>query len=144
MKTSILSETKHHLLEKGAVAATALSIFYFCNPSSVLAPFLLPSLLFKDLNLQYFARRPKLHLLILKQQQKKTFFVFEFEPNSGPTLASQRQIGREIVERIDDRKKKTSVTAGKQVSGINGGVKRSFFRIRITFLKILKKLTGAE
>lgn len=78
MKTSILSETKHHLLEKGAVAATALSVFHFCNPSSVLAPFLPPSLLLKDLNLQYFARRPKLHLLILKQLEKKTFFVFEF------------------------------------------------------------------
>ena len=63
MKTSKLSETKHHLLEKGAVAATALSVFYFCNPSSVLAPFL---------------PRPKLHLVILKQLEKKTFFVFEF------------------------------------------------------------------
>ena len=139
MKTSILSETKHHLLEKGAVAATALSVFYFCNPSSVLAPFLPPSLLFEDLNWQYFARRPKLHLLILKQLEKKTFPVFEFQANSGPTLASQRQIGREIVERIDDRKKKTSVTVGKQVSAINGGVKRSFFRIRIILLKIMKK-----
>ena len=78
MKTSILSETKHHLLEEGAVAATALSVFHFCNPSSVLAPFLPPSLLLKDLNLQYFARRPKLHLSILKQLEKKTFFVFEF------------------------------------------------------------------
>ena len=67
MKTSILSETKHHLLEKGAVAATALSVFYVCNPSSVLAP----SLVLKDLNWQYFARRPKLHLLILKQLEKK-------------------------------------------------------------------------
>ena len=72
MKTTILTGTKHHLLEKGAVTATALSVFYFCNPSSVLDPFLPPSLLFKDLNLQYFARRPKLHLLILKQLEKKT------------------------------------------------------------------------
>ena len=71
MKKSILRETKHHLLEKGAVAATALSVFYFCNPSSVLAPFLHPSLPLKDLNLQYFARRPKLHVLILKQLEKK-------------------------------------------------------------------------
>ena len=71
MKDCILRETKHHLLEKGAVAATALSVVYFCNHSSVLAPFLPPSLLLKDLNLQYFARRPKLHLLILKQLEKK-------------------------------------------------------------------------
>ena len=41
IKTSILRETKHHLLKKGAVAATALIVFYFCNPSSVLAPFCL-------------------------------------------------------------------------------------------------------
>ena len=78
MITSILLETKHHLLEKGAVAATALSVFYFCNPSSVLAAFLPPSLLLKDLNLQYFARPPKLDLSILKQLEKKTFSVFEF------------------------------------------------------------------
>ena len=95
--------------------------FYFCNPSTILAPFLPPSLLFKDLNLQYFARRPKLHLLILKQLEKKTFSVFEFQANSGPTLASKKQIGRQIVEQIDDCKRKMSVTAGKQVSAINGG-----------------------
>ena len=123
MKTSILRETKHHLLEKGAVAATALSVFYFCNPSSVLATFLRPSLLLKDLNWQCFAKHPKLHLLILKQIEKQTFSVFEFQANSGPTFASQRQIGREIVERINDRKKKTSSAAGKQVSAINGRVK---------------------
>ena len=88
MRKSILRETKHHLLEKGAVAATALNVLYFCNPSSVLAPFWPPSLLLRDLNLQYFARRLKLHILILEQLEKKTFSVFEFEANSGPTLAS--------------------------------------------------------
>ena len=127
MKSSILRETKHHLLEKGAVAAMALSVFYFCNPSSVLAPFLPPSLLLKDLNLQYFARSPKLHLLRLKQLGTKTRAVFEFQANSGPTLTSQRQIRREIAERIDDCKKKVSVAAGKQVSGINGGSSDHFF-----------------
>ena len=113
MKTSILSETKHHLLEKGVVAATALSGFHFCNPSSVLAPFLPPSLIFKDLNLQYFARRPKLHLLILKQLEKKNLLRFrvlakfrsDFSKPEANRKGNRRANRRSQEKNVCDRRK---------------------------------------
>ena len=93
------------MLEKGAVAATALSVFYFCNPSSVLASFASKPP-FEGPEFAIFCETFETSPLDTKTARKKTFSVFEFQQNSGPTLASQRQIGREIVDRIDDRKKK--------------------------------------
>ena len=62
MKFQLLHWTNDQVLEKVPVAAMALTLFYFCNPSNVLGPFATLRLTFREVNLQYYGGRVKIHL----------------------------------------------------------------------------------
>ena len=139
MKKSILRETKHHLLEKGAVAATAF-FFFVCNPSSVLAPFFASKLPFEGPEFAIFRETSETSPLDTKTARKKNLLRFrvlakfrsDFSKPEANRKGNRRANRRSQEKKVCDRRK-TGVRYKR------GGVKRSFFRIRITFLKIMKK-----
>ena len=55
-------ETNEQVREKVAVVATALTLFYFCNPSNVLRPIPSLKLIFLEVNLHSRWGRLKSHL----------------------------------------------------------------------------------
>ena len=75
MKIVTPPRTNEQVREKVAVVATALTLFYFCNPSNVLGPFTTPRLTFREVNLQYYGGRVKIHLPRKKTQKRKCQFT---------------------------------------------------------------------
>ena len=84
----------------------ALTLFHFFNPSNVLSPFWPPKLIFREVNFQYYWGRVKSHLQRKKSEKTQMSLFYWFWAPSGPTLANRDPIGRRIIERIENRKKK--------------------------------------
>ena len=103
MKIQLLRGTNDTWREKVPVAAMALTLFYFCNPSNVLGPFSTPKLIFREVNSAYYVRRVKIHLPRKKNGKTQMSLFHWFWTHSGPTFANRGQIGRGIVERIEGR-----------------------------------------
>ena len=91
------------MLEIVPVAAMALTCFNFFNPSNVLSPIWTPKLIFREVNLQYYWGRMKIHIPRSKNRKTQMLVLLRFWEHSGPTFALRRQIGRRIVEPIEGR-----------------------------------------
>ena len=103
MKFQLLAETNDTLLRIVPVAAMALTLFHLFNPTNVLSPFWTPKLIFREVNFQYYWGRVKSHLPIEKTRNLKLLRFHWFWTPSPPHLRFRRQIGRRIVERIENR-----------------------------------------
>ena len=103
---SIISWDQRTNRKKVPVAAMALTLFHFFNPSNVLSPFWTPKLIFREVNFQYYWGRVKSHLRRKKSEKTQMSLFHWFWAPSGPTLANRGPIGRRIVQPIEDRKKK--------------------------------------
>ena len=104
-ENSIISWDQQTNRKKVPVAAMALTLFHFFNPSNVLSPFWTPKPIFREVNFQYYWGRVKSHLQRKKSEKTQMSLFHWFWAPSGPTLANRGPIGRRIVERIEDRKK---------------------------------------
>ena len=71
MKMQLLAGTNDTVLRKVPVVLTALTLFYFCNPSNVLAPFWTPKLIFREVNFEYYWGPVKIHLQRKKKRKKR-------------------------------------------------------------------------
>ena len=103
MKIQLLRWTSDHLEKKVPVAATAWTLFYFCNPSNVLSPLWTPKLIFREVNSQYYWGPVKSHLQRKKTGKSQLSLFHWFWTHSPPHLRFRGQIGRRIVERIEGR-----------------------------------------
>ena len=106
-------QTNEQALEKVAVAAVALTLFYFCNPSNVLSPIYIEKFIMAEANCAPRVGFENIHPPSQKTQKWKTSLFHWFCEHSGPTLANRSQIGRRIVHPIEDRLKSLAATAGK-------------------------------
>ena len=129
---SIISWDQRTNRKKVPVAAMALTLFHFFNPSNVLSPFWTPKLIFREVNFQYYWGRVKSHLRRKKSEKTQMSLFHWFWAPSGPTLANRGPIGRRIVERIEDREKSYYYFQRILLGGYKRVGKWSLFRIRIT------------
>ena len=121
MKIQLLRWTSDHLEKKVPVAAAAWTLFYFCNPSNVLSPLWTPKLIFREVNSQYYWGPVKSHLQRKKTGKSQLSLFHWFWTHSPPHLRFRRQIGRRIVERIEDRKKSSYYFQRILPEGYKGG-----------------------
>ena len=78
-ENSIISWDQRTNRKKVPVAATALTLFHFFNPSNVLSPFWTPKLIFCEVNFQYYWGRVKSHLRRKKMKKRKCHFSISSE-----------------------------------------------------------------
>jgi hypothetical protein len=134
-KTSFLTkplQTNEHVLEKVAVLAMALTLFYFCDPSKLPVPFWQKKLPFAEVNPLSPCRIQDFSPPSQKAAKVKSSFFHWFWTHSGPRLADWRHFGRRIVEPIEGHL--LWLQCGHQKVKKRGG-KWSLFRMPFTFLK---------
>ena len=76
-ENSIISRDQRTNRKKVPVAAMALTLFHFFNPSNVLSPFWTPKLIFREVNFQYYWGRVKSHLR-RKKSEKTQMSLFHW------------------------------------------------------------------
>ena len=106
MKIQLLRGTNDTLREKVPVAAMALTLFHFFNPSNVLSPFWTPKLIFREVNFQYYWGRVKSHLRRKKVKKRKCHFsigsehlqvpLWRIEVQSEGESCSQSKIAKQV------------------------------------------------
>ena len=141
MKLKLLRWTSDQLRRKVPVAATAWTICYFWRASNVLGPIWPQSIIFREVNSQYYWGRVKSHLPIEKTRKLK---IVTF-PLVLDTFTSPFTIPRSNwkANRRADRRSH-AVAAGNGLCPYYSGGKWSHFRKRITFLKSASICRGGE
>ena len=77
-ENSIISRDQQTNRKKVPVAAMALTLFPFFNPSNVLSPFWTPKLIFREVNFQYYWGRVKSNLRSKKSEKTKMLLFHWF------------------------------------------------------------------
>ena len=103
MKITTPLGTNELVPSKVPVAAVALTCFESCNTSNVLSPNRTQKLTFREVNCASRWGRVKIHLPRSKNRKTRMLLFPRFWEHSGPTFALRRQIGRGIVQPIEDR-----------------------------------------
>ena len=103
MKITTPLGTNELVPSKVPVAAVALTCFESCNTSNVLSPNRTQKLTLREVNCASRWGRVKIHLPRSKNRKTRMLIFPRFWEHSGPTFALRRQIGRGIVQPIEDR-----------------------------------------
>ena len=82
--------------------STALTLFFFCDPSKVLSSFWASELTFGEVNYQRDVGTEHIHLQRSKTRKTEMLIFLKFWDPSGPTLAIGRRFGRATVERNEN------------------------------------------
>ena len=120
--------------------STALTCFFFCDPSKVLSSFWASELTFGEVNYQRDVGTEHIHLQRWKTRKTEMLIFLRFWDPSGPTLAIGRRFGRATVERNENhtffskknrRYNEISLDPKKVLK--KGGVNHHFFECRSPF-----------
>jgi len=132
MKIATPPRTNEQVREKVAVVATALTLFYFCNPSNVLRPIPSLKLIFREVNLHSRWGRLKSHLPRSKKW-KTQMWVFPLVLGTFRSHFDESPSNRKAFRRADRRS--LAATAVRTLVDFGFGGKWSFFGMPLTFLK---------
>ena len=102
MKIATPPRTNEQVREKVAVVATALTLFYFCNPSNVLRPISPLKLIFREVNLHSRWGRLKSHLPRSKKW-KTQMWVFPLVLGTFRSHFDESASNRKAFRRADRR-----------------------------------------
>ena len=119
--------------------STALTLFIFCNPSNVLARFGPSERNSCEVNLQRHLENSTIHLQRWKNRKTQMSIFPRIWEHSDPTFALGRQIGRRIVDPLEDR---LLPLQWEGCAVIIWGGEWSLFRTPFTFLKSRPNHTG--